>query len=94
MSSSECRERRAIGDQPPAELVELRERLRSQAYEIRAELEPLVESAIESAQYRGRAMRLAREALERFRLEIAMLEFDLDATRREREAYRMRVVEA
>jgi hypothetical protein len=31
-------------------------------------------------------MGLARDALERFRLDLAMLEFDLEATRREREA--------
>ncbi|QEH36972.1 hypothetical protein OJF2_55570 [Aquisphaera giovannonii] len=93
MSRTEGRERRAPADQAPSELLELRDRLRAQAFEIRAELEPLVESAIENAQYRGRAMRLAREALERFRMEISMLEFDLAATRREREAYRMKVSE-
>jgi hypothetical protein len=31
-------------------------------------------------------MGLARDALDRFRLEMTMLEFDLEATRREREA--------
>ena len=31
-------------------------------------------------------MSLARDALERFRLDLAMLEFDLEVTRRERES--------
>ena len=33
-------------------------------------------------------MMLARDALERFRLDLTMLEFDLEVTRREREALR------
>ena len=37
------------------------------------------------SRFRGRAMWLARDALERFRLEMAGLEFDLEVTRRERE---------
>ncbi len=73
------------GDQVPLELIELKERLAAQPPDIRAELEPLVEDALEHARFRGRAMGLARDALERFRLELAMLEFDLEVTRRERE---------
>jgi hypothetical protein len=69
----------------PVELVELRQRIQAQPAPIRAELEPLVEDALEHARFRGRAMSLARDALERFRLDLAMLEFDLEVTRRERE---------
>ena len=74
------------GDQIPLELVELKERIAAQPAEIRAELEPLVEDALEHARFRGRAMGLARDALERLRLELTMLEFDLEATRREKDA--------
>jgi hypothetical protein len=86
MSTLITQERGLVGDQVPLELIELKERIVAQSADIRAELEPLVEDAMEHARFRGRAMGLARDALERFRLDLAMLEFDLEATRREREA--------
>jgi len=86
MSTGVTQERGLVGDQVPLELVELKERIAAQSADIRAELEPLVEDAMEHARFRGRAMGLARDALERFRLDLAMLEFDLEATRRGREA--------
>jgi len=76
----------------PAELVALRERIGSLPEAIRAELEPLAEDACEQARFRGRALSLAREALEQFRLELSAAKFDLDITRREREGLR-RLVE-
>ena len=72
----------------PAELVALRARIRALPPEVRAELEPLAEDACEQAKFRGRALSLAREALEQFRLELAAAQHDLDATRREREGLR------
>ena len=88
MNRTTCQQRVSAGDQLPVELVELKQRIQAQPAEIRAELEPLVEDALEHARFRGRAMMIARDALERFRLDLAMLEFDLEATRREREALR------
>jgi hypothetical protein len=72
----------------PAELLALRARIRALPAEVRAELEPLAEDACEQAKFRGRALSLAREALEQFRLELAAARFDLDITRREREGLR------
>ncbi len=72
----------------PAELVALRARIRAMPAEVRAELEPLADDACEQARFRGRALSLAREALEQFRLELAAAQHDLDATRREREGLR------
>ena len=72
----------------PAELLALRERIRALPEEVRAELEPLAEDACEQARFRGRALSLAREALEQFRLELSAARFDLDITRREREGLR------
>ncbi len=86
MSTVITPERDLASDQVPAELIELKDRIAAQSAQIRAELGPLVEDALEHAWFRRRAMGLARDALERFRLELAMLEFDLEATRREREA--------
>lgn len=72
----------------PAELQALRERIGTLPEEIRAELEPLADDACEQARFRGRALSLAREALEQFRLELSAAKFDLDITRREREGLR------
>ena len=72
----------------PAELAALRARIRAMPAEVRAELEPLADDACEQAKFRGRALSLAREALEQFRVELAAAQFDLDATRREREDLR------
>jgi hypothetical protein len=91
MSRIMCQKTAPVADQFPVELVELKERVLAQPAEIRAELEPLVDGALQDARFRRHAMLLARDALERFRFELAMLEFDLDATRREREAFRAMV---
>ena len=91
MSRIMCQEKVSAADGLPVELVELKERLLSQPAEIRAELEPLVDDALEDARFRRQAMLLARDALEKFRFDLALLEFDLEATRREREAYRAMV---
>ncbi len=91
MSGIKSRDKAPVADHLPVELVELKERLLAQPAEIRAELEPLVDDALEDARFRRQAMMLARDALERFRLDLALLEFDLEATRREREAFRAMV---
>jgi hypothetical protein len=73
-------------DLVPAELVELRDKVESRPPRVRAELAPLIEEALEHARFRASVVLLARDALERFRLDVSMLKFDLEATRREREA--------
>ena len=75
----------------PPELVALMERVRALPGEVRIELEPIVGEALEQAVYRGRVLSIAREALERFKLDLDLARFDLDATRREREEYRRRL---
>jgi hypothetical protein len=87
-SAAECTE--AV----PAELAALDERLRAMPSRVRAELEPLVSDALEQARFRGRVLAVAREALERMRLDLTMTRFDLDATRKEREELRRRLSEA
>lgn len=72
-------------DCPPAELIALRDRIRRMSPAVRAELEPIVEQALEEAHFRGRVLTVAREALIRLRLDLALARFDLDATRAERE---------
>ena len=85
MSLAPCRPASPADETHPAELLELRERVLSLPREVRAELEPLIEEAVEEARFRSRVLYVARDALEQFKLDLEMARFDLDATRRERE---------
>lgn len=67
----------------PIELIELKERIQGQSPTVRAELEPLLDEVMEHAMFRDRVMLLARDALQRFRTDMAALRLDLEATRRE-----------
>ncbi len=91
MSRTACQEQVAVSEEAPVALVALQERILAQPVEVRTELEPLVEDALEDARFRERAMLLARDALQQFRMDLAMMAFDLEATRREREALRSRL---
>jgi hypothetical protein len=68
----------------PTELVELKERIQGQPPAVRAELEPLIDEVMEHAMFRSRVMLIARDALQRFRVDLASVRLDLEATRRER----------
>lgn len=75
----------------PPELTRLREMVRALPPRFREALGPAAEEAVEEAMFRGRVLALAREGLERYRLDLAIARFDLEATRREREALRLKV---
>jgi hypothetical protein len=86
MSHADGRPASPVGEMSPPELLELRERVLAQPREVRDALGPLVEEAMEHARFRSRVLTMARGALEQFKLDLDMARFDLDATRREREA--------
>jgi hypothetical protein len=69
--------------QVPSELVVLKGRIAGQSPKVRAELEPLIDEVLEHAMFRSRVMLIARDALQRLRVDMAALRFDLEATRRE-----------
>jgi hypothetical protein len=73
--------------QVPTELRELKERIQGQAPRVRAELEPLIDEVMEHAMFRSRVMLIARDALQQFRVDMAALRLDLEATRREARSY-------
>jgi hypothetical protein len=73
-----------LPDQLPTELLALRERIRDQPTHVRSELEPLLDEVLEHTVFRNRVMLIAKEALQRFRLDLAELQFELDVTKRER----------
>jgi hypothetical protein len=79
------------GDHLPVELIQLKERVQAQPVEVRAALEPLVAEVMEEARFRSRVLSVARDALGQLRLDLELARFDLDATRREREALRQRI---
>ena len=54
---------------------------------VRAELEPLIDEVMEHAMFRSRVMLIARDALQQFRVDMAALRLDLEATRREARSY-------
>ena len=70
-------------EQIPDELMVLKERIQGQSPRVRAELEPLIEEVMEDAIFRNRIMLIARDALQQFRIDMASLRLDLEATRRE-----------
>jgi hypothetical protein len=74
----------SLRDELPTELLALSERIRDQSQDVRTELEPLLDEVLEHTVFRNRVMLIAKEALERFRFDLAELQFELDATKRER----------
>lgn len=75
----------------PDELLALFERVRLLPREIRSELEPILMEALDDARFRGKVLLVAKEALERLKLDLELTKFDLDATRREREDLKRRL---
>jgi hypothetical protein len=74
--------------QYPSELLALKDRIAVQPAQVRAELEPLIDEVLEHAMFRSRVMLIAREALQRFRVDLAAMQFDLELTRTERDGNR------
>ena len=70
------------------ELKALRERIESLPGEWSRDLQPLLDEVCEDARFRGRVLTLARSALENLHLELSSARFDLEVTRRERDALR------
>ena len=70
--------------QVPTELVALKEKIQGQPPNVRDSLEPLIDEVMEHAVFRSRVMSIARDALQQFRVELAAVKLDLEATKRER----------
>lgn len=85
MSHATCRAPRTT-DLVPSELLELQERVWAQPERVRADLGPIVEQVLEHAVFRSRILTVARDALASLRHDLELARFDLDATRKEREA--------
>ncbi len=70
----------------PVELIELATAIARLPAEHRAALRPLMGKVIDNATRRRRILTLVQDALGQLRLDMKYLVFDLEATRRERDA--------
>ena len=90
MNDAPNRDQRTTEDLP-ADLVELVEAIRHLPSEQRGSLEPVVTRVVDSTRRRRRILALVQDALGQLRLDMKYLMFDLEATRRERDEYRMKL---
>lgn len=80
-------------EQIPADLQKLATTLHNIPDEYAAQLAPLVDAVVESTKRRRRILTLVQDALGQLRLDMKYLMFDLEATRRERDDYRLKLEE-
>jgi hypothetical protein len=83
----------AAHDQVPADLLRLSEAIHSLPEPLGVQLAPLVDAVMESTKRRRRILTLVQDALSQLRLDMKYLMFDLEATRRERDEYRLKLEE-
>ncbi len=72
----------------PKDIIELSQLIAALPTDLRTGIEPVLERVLESTRRRRRILTLVQEALCQLRLDMKYLVFDLEATRRERDAYR------
>jgi len=82
-----------LPEQVPADLQKLSIALHSIPEEYASQLAPHVDAVLESTKRRRRILTLVQDALGQLRLDMKYLVFDLEATRRERDEYRVKLEE-
>lgn len=88
MSSAPRHSAAAKTEELPNDILELTQKIAALPDNLRVGIEPVLERVIESTRRRRRILTLVQEALSQLRLDMKYLVFDLEATRRERDAYR------
>jgi hypothetical protein len=83
----------ATQDLAPADLMRLADAIHSLPEQYAVQLAPLVDAVVESTKRRRRILTLVQDALSQLRLDMKYLMFDLEATRRERDDYRLKLEE-
>ena len=76
----------ATRDLVPPELAELLRIVDRLPADVAQAIAPAVAEAVEQAWFRSRVLDVAKEALERLRLELDLTRFDLELTRKERDS--------
>ena len=74
-------------DQLPQDVRDLMSAIQELPDEFRAQIEPLAHRVTDSTRRRKRILGLVQDALGQLRLDMKYLMFDLEATRRERDAF-------
>jgi hypothetical protein len=77
----------------PADILRLAAAIRSLPDQYSREIVPALDRVIESTKRRRRILTLVQDALSQLRLDMKYLMFDLEATRRERDAYHAKLQE-
>jgi hypothetical protein len=77
----------------PADILRLAAAIRSLPDQYSREIVPSLDRVIESTKRRRRILTLVQDALSQLRLDMKYLMFDLEATRRERDAYHAKLQE-
>jgi len=83
----------SLHDQIPADLLRLAREIHELPEPHASRLAPLVDAVVESTKRRRRILGLVQDALSQLRLDMKYLMFDLEATRRERDEYRLKLDE-
>lgn len=72
----------------PRELLELGRRIATMPAACQRDLDPIYTQVVDSVRRRRRILSLVQDALSQLRLDVKYLMFDLEVTRRERDALR------
>lgn len=80
-------------DDTPVELQAMLQAVEALPEDARRSLQPAVDRVVECSTRRRRILNLVQEALSQLRLDMKYLIFDLEATRRERDALKQEVKE-
>jgi hypothetical protein len=72
-------------DQIPSELIELRKEIENLPLHARQKMLPLCERLYHYSRLHSRLLRIAQEAVDQLQLDQKYMQFDLEATRRERD---------
>lgn len=88
LMNSDPRQASVQVDDIPKDMKELVLEIEQLPLPLRARLEPIMQRVVDSTKRRRRILSLVQEALSQLRLDMKYLVFDLEATRRERDAYK------
>lgn len=86
--STQSRLPQDTADELPRELVELGRRIAAIPAPYQRDLDALYSQVVDSVRRRRRILALVQDALSQLRLDVKYLMFDLEVTRRERDALR------
>ena len=71
-------------DQIPTELLDLRKEIEQLPLHLRQKMLPMCERLYHYSRLHSRLLRIAQEAVDQLQLDVKYMQFDLEATRRER----------